>query len=114
MPGHTPQQTADTLPGWVSTFYVTSGGKKSGPYHARCWKKNGKLKKEYIKAADLDRVRAACENHRQKRLHHIELSKQLATVTGNLNFLIRILKRSENRNRIPQVLDSELRTPSTP
>ncbi len=82
------------LPGWVATFYVRYGCNREGPYYVRRWKKNGILHKEYVKPADLERVQAACQRHRERRQRQVQCGKDLTTVCGNLNFLLRMVRRS--------------------
>ena len=82
-----------TLPGWVSCFFVTYNGRKIGPYYARCWKENGRQRKKYIRPADLEKVRVACEAHRQRRRAERDLGKEVTAISGNLNFLFRMTKR---------------------
>ena len=78
------------LPGWITTFYIKHRGKRLGPYYARMWKKNGKRYREYVKHADLARVRAACERYRQKRERVVQTNKWTRTTCLNLSFLSRI------------------------
>ncbi len=40
-------------------------GELHGPYYYRFWREDGRLRKAYIKQADLAAVRAACEAERQ-------------------------------------------------
>lgn len=92
-------QTADILRGWITTFYIRRGAKSHGPYYARTWRVKGKLKRQYIKPEDLERVRAACQRFRERRKKQIEVSKGYNLIAGNLNFLFRMFKRSQKRNR---------------
>jgi hypothetical protein len=64
-----PKISIDKLPGAVCTQYIRCGkpnckcahGQLHGPYHYRFWRDNkGRQHKEYVKKADLERVRAAC------------------------------------------------------
>ena len=64
-----PKPISDKLPGAVCKQYKTCGkadchcahGQQHGPYWYRFWRdENGKLRKVYVRQADLERVRAAC------------------------------------------------------
>ncbi len=113
-----PQNSALSLTGWISKEYIPFKGKKLGPYYVRRWKQNGKLHREYIKAADLEKVKAACENHRQKRIAERQCSKELSTITGNLTYLLKMVKRSIKGLLRPEDQDHlailESKGPTTP
>ena len=42
-------------------------GQPHGPYWYRLWRENGKLRKRYVRPADVDDVRSRCEARRQHR-----------------------------------------------
>jgi hypothetical protein len=94
MPANSPHPTAHTLRGWITAEYIPYKGKKLGPYYVRRWKQNGKLHRQYIKPSDLEKVKAACQNHRQKRTAQSQCAKELTIVAGNLNYLLKMIKRS--------------------
>jgi hypothetical protein len=62
-----------TLPGAVCQQWKRCGrarckctsGALHGPYFYRFWRENGRLRKAYVKPADLEAVRAACAKERQ-------------------------------------------------
>src|SRR5262249_40103824 len=62
------------LPGVVLHQFVTCGrpncrcanGHLHGPYWYRFYRVNGRLRKEYVKPAELERVRAGCNARRQE------------------------------------------------
>ena len=64
-----------TLPGAVCPQWVRCGrpncrcatGRPHGPYFYRFWRVGGKLKKLYVRPADLDRVRALCRATQAQR-----------------------------------------------
>jgi hypothetical protein len=64
-----------TLTGVVRPQWVSCGrpncrcarGQLHGPYHYRFWRECGRLKKAYVRPADLEQVRARCEARRQVR-----------------------------------------------
>lgn len=64
-----------TLPGVVCRQWVRCGragcrcatGQGHGPYHYRFWRQAGRLRKQYVREADLARVSAACEARRHER-----------------------------------------------
>lgn len=53
------QNIPATLPGVVCVQYVTRG-KKQYAYYARFWRERGRLRKQYVRKADVEAVRAAC------------------------------------------------------
>jgi hypothetical protein len=64
-----------TLPGAVCVQWVRCGrpgcrcsrGQPHGPYYYRFWREGGRLRKVYVRPADLEEVRAQCEARRQAR-----------------------------------------------
>ena len=89
--------TAPFLQGWVATYFVNKGGRKVGPYYTRNWKRNGKLYKQYIKASDVETIRAACQANRERKKRQRALAQNFTRTIQNLNFLERIAKRSETQ-----------------
>ncbi len=85
------------LQGWVATYFVNKGGRKVGPYYTRNWKRNGKLYKQYIKASDVETIRAACQANRERKKRQRALAQNFTRTIQNLNFLERIAKRSETQ-----------------
>jgi hypothetical protein len=67
-----------TLAGVVRPQWVRCGrpscrcarGQLHGPYHYRFWREGGRLRKAYVRPADLEQVRARCEARRQARRDH--------------------------------------------
>jgi hypothetical protein len=53
------------LPGVVCVQYVKRG-KKMHAYHARFWRERGKLRKQYVRKADVEAVRAACAARQER------------------------------------------------
>ena len=61
-----------SLPGAVIPQYVRCGrstcpcaqGQLHGPYYYRFWRERGRLRKQYVRMADVAMVRAACDEHR--------------------------------------------------
>ena len=61
------------LPGVVLPQWIRCGksncrcalGELHGPYHYRFWRENGKLRKQYVKKADVDEIRARCQARQQ-------------------------------------------------
>jgi len=102
------QQTsnpATPVRGWLTTFFIPYKGKMLGPYYARSWKVNGKLKREYIKAADAERVRKACEEHRAFRKRGVQIARDFNNTTGNINWLQRMAKRRDKGQLRPEDYD---------
>jgi hypothetical protein len=64
------------LPGVVLAQRVRCGksscrcarGTLHGPYFFRFWREDGRLRKSYVKPAELEQVRARCEARRQRLL----------------------------------------------
>lgn len=59
------QNTDAPLPGVVCIQYVTRGNKRHA-YHARFWREGGRLRKQYIRKADVERVQAACAARQER------------------------------------------------
>jgi hypothetical protein len=63
------------LPGVVRPQWVRCGrsncrcarGQLHGPYFYRFWREGGKLKKAYVRPAELEQVRAQCDARRKQR-----------------------------------------------
>ncbi len=63
------------LPGAVCSQWKRCGssrcrcadGAPHGPYHYRFWREDGRLRKVYVKPADLVTVRAACDAYRERQ-----------------------------------------------
>ncbi len=53
------------LPGVVCVQYVTRG-KKRHAYYARFWRERGRLRKQYIRKADVEAVRTACAARQER------------------------------------------------
>jgi hypothetical protein len=64
-----------SLPGAICAQWVRCSrpncrcarGSLHGPYHYRFWREGGRLRKEYVRRQDVDRVRAQCRARRQER-----------------------------------------------
>jgi len=83
--------TANTAPkrGWVNTFYRYHNGKKLGPYYVRRWKLNGKVHKQYIKPQDVEKVKAECQTHRERKKAVVGW---LNNTIANFNYIDRMIK----------------------
>jgi hypothetical protein len=63
------------LPGVVRPQWVRCGrltcrcarGQPHGPYFYRFWREGGRLRKQYVRPAELEEVRARCEGRRRAR-----------------------------------------------
>jgi hypothetical protein len=63
------------LPGVVRPQWVRCGrpkcrcarGERHGPYFYRFWREGGRLRKAYVRLAELEQVKAWCEARRQAR-----------------------------------------------
>ena len=93
-----PETLPKMLPGSVCPQKVKCGrpnchcaqGKLHGPYFYRFWREGGRLRKEYIPAADVDRVRAACLARRPYRLQLLAAQRQ----ASDLQSLLRSLRQT--------------------
>ncbi len=64
-----------SLLGAVIPQYVRCGrptcpclhGTLHGPYYYRFWREDGRLRKQYVRLAEVTSVRAACDEHRDTR-----------------------------------------------
>jgi hypothetical protein len=72
------------LPGVVLSQWVRCGrpnchcthGQPHGPYYYRFWREGGRLRKAYVRPAELEQVRTQCEARRQE---HRDLCAAWAT-----------------------------------
>jgi hypothetical protein len=82
-----------TLPGVVCRQWVRCGrpgcrcarGQLHGPYHYHFARENGRLRKRYVKAADLERVRAACQARQRERRELADWRECYRGLTAQLN-----------------------------
>jgi hypothetical protein len=73
MRSESPEPLPKMLPGVVCRQWVRCGrpncrcarGRLHGPYHYRFWREGGRLRKAYIRPADLGQVRAQCQARQQ-------------------------------------------------
>ena len=79
-------QPQKPLKGCVNTFYRHYKGRRLGPYFVRRWKIGRKVYREYIKPADVERVRAACQAYRESR-------RGINTFIDNFDFLGKMMNR---------------------
>ncbi len=75
-------KTAETLPkirGAVCAQWRIYKGKRLGPYYFLFWREGGKLRKRYVKRADLAVTIAACgayrDEQRERRVNHAEVMR---------------------------------------
>jgi hypothetical protein len=69
-----PKSLHKTLPGVVCPQWVRCGrpncrcarGRPHGPYHYRFWREGGRLRKQYVRPAELEEVRGRCEARRRE------------------------------------------------
>ena len=85
----TGNQKSSTKKGCVNTFYRYYKGKKLGPYYVRRWKVGRQLHKEYIKAKDVERVKAECKAHKEGKK---EVNRWLTNTIANLNYIEKMCK----------------------
>jgi len=83
------------LPGWIDTFYRTYKGKRLGPYHVRKWRVGKSIRRQYIKAKDLEAIKAACQANKESRKHKVEARHRIVRGVENFNFLSVMMERME-------------------
>jgi len=88
------------LRGWVTTTYVKQGSHRFGPYHVRVWKQDGKTHKQYIKPGEVEKVRAACQAHRELRKEGQRITEVFNNQVGNLNWLYRMNRRLDKNREL--------------
>jgi len=89
----TPGATVKPQKGYVAEYYTTYKGRRLGPYYVRHYTVHGKRKKQYIKKENVERVRAACQAHRESKSRGRQIARNLDNIIGNLNWLDRMAKR---------------------
>jgi hypothetical protein len=94
------------LRGWVTTFHVTQNGQRRGPYHVRRWKERGRLHKQYIKPADVERVKAACQIHREKQQARRQGARRVNNYISNADFLYKMLMRWETGKIVTKAMEA--------
>jgi hypothetical protein len=68
-------------------------GKLHGPYYSRFERRDGKQHKTYVRLADAEQTRLACQEVRQERQHLIEGRRQYRTFLRQLRDLAQDLVR---------------------
>ena len=89
------------LPGAVCEQWVRCGrancrcarGEKHGPYFFRFWREDGRLRKQYIKRPDVDRVRAECEERRSEARLEKQILDELWNESRAMSKVLRELER---------------------
>ena len=88
------------LPGVVCAQMVRCGkpnckcarGELHGPYYFRFWRDGGRLRKQYVRAADLAATQAACEGRRNEQ-RAVRVSRKLGA--DELHSLLAQLRQYE-------------------
>jgi hypothetical protein len=91
-----------TQKGWVNTYYRYYKGKKLGPYYVRRWKVGNKLHREYVKPADVERVKAECQANREGR-------RRINRMLDNFNFLGQMLNRYDAGKLVTPAMEDYIR-----
>ena len=89
------------LKGWITTSYRTYKGKRLGPYHYRKWKVGRRTFKQYIKPADLEKTKAACQQNREEALLKRVEGRRWTRFVDNFDFLGRMNDKFD-RNEEPR------------
>lgn len=95
-----PQQW-QPLEGEVCEQYIRCGkpgcrcrdGHLHGPYYYRIWRQGTRVHKVYVKAADVERVRASCDSHRQLARHLRDSKKSRVLLTSSIERQWRLTQR---------------------
>src|SRR3954468_19169460 len=95
----TEQPKTEQLPGWIDTFYRTYKGKRLGPYHVRKWRVGKTIKRQYIRAKDLEAIRAACKSNKEKRQERSMTTHRVNRAIDNFNFLGAMMTRLDRGRR---------------
>ena len=85
----TPSSNKQPTRGWINCYYRTYKGKRPGPYYVRRLKVGKKLFKEYVKADQVEKIRAECQAHREGR-------KRISRFLNNVEFLGNCLNRYDS------------------
>ena len=93
-------QKSAILKGWVVATYRTYNGKKLGPYYFRKWKVGCRTRKQYIKPQDVERVKAACQAHRERKKQLVEGGRRCAIFIDNADFLGRMCLRYDKGKEV--------------
>src|SRR5438874_7577915 len=109
MPTSTHQPRLTHLRGHVQSFFVKYDGHKLGPYYVRVWQQNGRRRKAYVPADMVEKVRAACDRHRNLCRRQRDQMAKLNNTIGNLNFLNRISKKANLIEELPPPEQDHLR-----
>ncbi|MES2459850.1 MAG: DUF6788 family protein [Armatimonadota bacterium] len=67
-----------------------------GPYHYRFWRDGGRLQKQYVPAADVDQVQAAC---RERRIFDAQMREHWRESRQDLRDLRTVLRRAQLKVR---------------
>ncbi len=70
-----------TLPGVVCVQYVTRGNKRHASY-ARRWRERGKLHKQYVRKANVERVQATCATRQEREAARAKTHALIAAAFG--------------------------------
>ena len=100
-PSSTPHDSTPTLRGHVNTFYRIYKGKRLGPYYVRRWKTGRRVFKQYIKPADVARVKAECDAYRREQARRRVAGRREATFVDNFRFLARMMHRFDQGKGVP-------------
>jgi len=84
-----------TTKGWVTTSYRNYKGKRLGPYHYRRWKVGSKIHRQYIKPADVERVKAECAAYSEQRRSKREAGRRVNIYLDNFIFQSKMYFRYE-------------------
>lgn len=95
-----PQQW-QPLEGEVCKQYIRCGkpgcrcrdGQLHGPYYYRIWRQGTRVRKVYVKAGDVERVRAACEAHRMLSHQLRDSKKRRVQLTSSIERHWRLMQR---------------------
>lgn len=93
-------KTGALCPQWVKCGKSTchcAVGNLHGPYWYLFWRQGGRLRKRYIKPAEVEAVRAACDAERQRRRRWRRVKKAAQQQYRELLPLLREIERDGRR-----------------
>lgn len=88
--------STETLPkieGAVCAQYRQYKGRRLGPYHFLMWREGGRLRKRYIRPADLEATLAACAAHRAEHEERRRSREEMQRWIREFNRASRVVER---------------------
>lgn len=93
------------LPGTVHAQYRRYGSKVCGPYWFRFWRENGKLRKQYVKASEVETVRKLCNARQERRRARLDGLATLRRQRAKGREILRELRLMQDVFGLMEILD---------